>query len=193
VVEYAFLADFDLLRDSRHDVRDRLWTKPAYRVVIDHHFKLERAREEIQRLNIEIRRVVTYIQDENVFLQLKEGEVREKNPGLACQVKIYRMERGHFNARHMQRFGKLASLPGFTGSITPGASAELCSRVGNPMDVNKLPGDNGHRCESDESGEDGADDSGADDKDEEDDQEDKDIQATVAALMSLTLDAPGVK
>jgi hypothetical protein len=193
VVEYAFLADFDLLRDSRQDVRDRPWTKPAYRVVIDHHFKLERAREEIQRLNIEIRRVITYIRDEDLFLRLKEGEVREANPGLACQVKIYRMERGRFNEQHMQRFRKLASLPGFTGSIRPGTSAELRSRVGNPMDVDEPADDDGHRGESDDSGGDGANNSGEGDEDDEDDQEDEDIQATVAALMSLTLDAPGVE
>ncbi|KAF8229070.1 hypothetical protein L208DRAFT_1288307, partial [Tricholoma matsutake] len=96
------------------------WTKPVCHVVIDHHFKLEHARKEIQHLNIEIHCVVTYIWDEDLFLCLKEGEVREANPGLACQVKLYRMEWGHFNEQHMQRFRKLASLPGFTGSIRPG-------------------------------------------------------------------------
>ncbi|KAF5311504.1 hypothetical protein D9611_011644 [Ephemerocybe angulata] len=58
VVEYAFLADFDLLRDSRQD-----------------HFKIVRAREEIQRLHIEIRRLITYIQDERAFLQHAEASV----------------------------------------------------------------------------------------------------------------------
>lgn len=61
VVEYAFLADFDLLRESHQDICDCPWSKPAFRVMIDKFFKLERAREEIQRLNIEIWRVITYI------------------------------------------------------------------------------------------------------------------------------------
>ena len=73
----------DLLRDSRQDVRDRPWTKPASCVVIDHYFKLERAREEIQRLNVEITRVVTYIQDEDKFLHLKEADIMLVSPGLA--------------------------------------------------------------------------------------------------------------
>ena len=98
MVEYAFLADFDLLQDSRQDVRDRPWTKPASHVVIDHYFKLERAREEIQRLNVEIARVVTYIQDEDKFLRSKEADIMLVSPGLAQQVKIRRMEQGHFNA-----------------------------------------------------------------------------------------------
>ena len=54
VVEYAFLADFDLLSDTRSDVRLKVWAKPASRILMDQHFKLKRAREEILRLNVEI-------------------------------------------------------------------------------------------------------------------------------------------
>ena len=97
-MEYAFLADFNLLWDSRQDVHDHLWTKPASHVVIDHYFKLERACEEIQHLNVEIARVVTYIQDEDKFLRSKEADIMLVSPGLARQVKIRRMERGCFNA-----------------------------------------------------------------------------------------------
>ena len=180
MVEYAFLADFDLLRDSRQDVRDRPWTNPACRVLIDHYFKLERAREEIQRLNVEIARVVTYIRDEDKFLRSKEAEVILVNPGLARQVKIHRMERGRFNAQHMERFRKLASLPGFSGTIIPGTSIELgrdVQSVQNTMDV-------------DDAAEDSCVPEGDDDDD--DDQEDEEIHAIVIALMSLTVDGPGV-
>ncbi|KAJ7812236.1 hypothetical protein B0H14DRAFT_2275580, partial [Mycena olivaceomarginata] len=61
VVEYVFLADFDILRDTRPDVQSKPWTRPAYRLAMDHYFKILCAREEIKRLNIEIRRVVTWI------------------------------------------------------------------------------------------------------------------------------------
>jgi hypothetical protein len=46
------------------------------------HFKIIRAKEEIQRLNIEIRRPVTYIRDEQDFLVAKEEEIRETDPDL---------------------------------------------------------------------------------------------------------------
>ncbi|KAJ7707031.1 hypothetical protein B0H14DRAFT_3525882 [Mycena olivaceomarginata] len=58
VVEYAFLADFDLLREGREDIRGELWAQPAGRAAMDQHFKLLRADEEIQQLNVEIRRFV---------------------------------------------------------------------------------------------------------------------------------------
>lgn len=89
------------MRESRQDVRDRPWSKPAFRVMIDKFFKLERAREEIHRLNIEIPRVITYIRDEETFLQRKELELKETNPVMAHQVHRHRWERARFNERHM--------------------------------------------------------------------------------------------
>ncbi|KAJ7200887.1 hypothetical protein GGX14DRAFT_342548, partial [Mycena pura] len=61
VVEYAFLSDFDLLRDSKGDVQRQPWTRLAYRTIMDKYFRLERAREEIKRLNLEIPRFITWI------------------------------------------------------------------------------------------------------------------------------------
>jgi hypothetical protein len=187
VVEYVFLANFDLLWDSHQDVHDCPWTNPAFCVVIDHHFKLEHAHEEIQHLNVEICHVVTYIQDEDVLLCSKETEIMQVNPGLAYQVKIYRMERGHFNAWHMDHFRKLAALPGFTGSIIPGTSTVLCSGVDNAMIVDNATDD--PRVDGEAQGDE---DDKADQEDGEDDQEDEDIQAMVSVLMSLTIDTPGV-
>ncbi|KAJ7179809.1 hypothetical protein C8R43DRAFT_1117160 [Mycena crocata] len=51
IVEYAFLADFDILQDTRAEVRQCPWTRPAYRLAMDRYFKILRAREEIKRLN----------------------------------------------------------------------------------------------------------------------------------------------
>ena len=54
VVKYAFLADFDLLCDACQDISQRAWVTPAARLAMDLHFKICQAKEEIQRLNIEI-------------------------------------------------------------------------------------------------------------------------------------------
>ncbi|KAJ7736987.1 hypothetical protein DFH07DRAFT_870634 [Mycena maculata] len=123
VVECAFLADFDLLREGRDDIRQEPWALPAGRAAMDQHFKLLRADEEIQRLNVEIRRFVTYIVDEEEFLAREEGRLRtEGSEGIANQVHLLRMERGRFTSLHMKRLVKLSRLPGFTGSIVPGVS-----------------------------------------------------------------------
>lgn len=146
--------------------------------MIDKFFKLERAREEIHRLNIEIPRVITYIRDEETFLQRKELELKETNPVMAHQVHRHRWERARFNERHMHRFRKLASLPGFTGSIQPGVSIDSDSEeTHTELDVEAV-----HGCLTEEDGEEG------EEEDEEDDQEDADIRDTIAALMFLTVD-----
>jgi hypothetical protein len=54
VVEYAFISDFDLLRDAHQEIRHCPWATPAGRLAMDTYFKLLRAREEIDRLNVEI-------------------------------------------------------------------------------------------------------------------------------------------
>jgi hypothetical protein len=122
VVEYAFLADFDLLRDARQNVSDRPWATPAGRLAMDLYFKIERAHEEIPRLNVEIRRVVTYIRDEDHFLRYWETKVSETDARLALHIKLYRMERGRFNPHHKRRICDIAKLKGFSGNILPGTS-----------------------------------------------------------------------
>ncbi|KAF8337774.1 hypothetical protein F5887DRAFT_1063021 [Amanita rubescens] len=122
VVEYAVLADFDLLRDVRQDVRKKPWASSTNRLLRDQYFKLERAREEIDRLNIEIRRVITYIADEAIFLQMIEEAVAADDARLAHQITLYGLERGRSNAVHIKRFAKLAKDPGFTGNVRLGQS-----------------------------------------------------------------------
>jgi hypothetical protein len=66
VVNMTTLADFDLLRDSKTSILNESWTDPETRVAMSLHFRLKRAREEVHRLNIEIRRQTTYIEDEYI-------------------------------------------------------------------------------------------------------------------------------
>ncbi|KAJ6535312.1 hypothetical protein B0H10DRAFT_1685182, partial [Mycena sp. CBHHK59/15] len=76
VIEYAFLSDFDLLREGRKDIREEPWALPVGRVAMDQHYKLLRADEEIQRLNIEIQPLVTHMRDEEAFLTHHEERLR---------------------------------------------------------------------------------------------------------------------
>lgn len=124
VVEYAFLADFDLLRDARQDIRKKPWAQPANRVLMDRYFKCERAREEIQRLNIEIRRVITHINDEENYLLEKEETVYRSDPVLAYHIGNYRLQRTRFSSLHLKQLSKLSGMEGFTGTLTPGVSVD---------------------------------------------------------------------
>lgn len=89
MVEYAFLADFDLLCDTCQDICDRPWAMLACCLAMDQYFKLEHVHEEIQRLNIEIPQVITYICNEDVFLRKKEDKIQLYDSSLAHQVSLH--------------------------------------------------------------------------------------------------------
>lgn len=148
VVEYAFLSDFDLLRDGREDIRQELWAKPAGRIAMDMYFKIERADEEIVRLNVEIPRFLTYMRDEEEFLQREVERVRGVHgDGLAHQVERHRMREGRFNDDHRFRLLKLARLPGCTASMRFGIAvnkerlqgATQSSRPSTPPPTQAMP------------------------------------------------------
>jgi hypothetical protein len=124
VVEYGFLADFDLLHAGREDITDCPWAKPAGRLAMDYYFKISRAREEIDRLNIEIRRLSTYLRDEASYLKQCESRVKAVSPELAHQMALRRLARSRFDAHHLQVLNSISQLPGFTGTLTPGESLD---------------------------------------------------------------------
>jgi hypothetical protein len=165
VVEYAFLSDFDLLREGREDIREEPWALPAGRAAMDQHFKLLRADEEIQRLNVEIRRFVTYIHDEDEFLGRESQRLQEEGElALAHQVVLLRSERSRFTPLHTSRLAELSKLRGFTGSISPGVSLcrerhvpvtrEVVIRAVSPHARAPPPGADEERDEGDDDGDD---------------------------------------
>ncbi|KAF9035953.1 hypothetical protein BJ165DRAFT_1509152 [Panaeolus papilionaceus] len=115
VVDYAFLADFDLLRDCRQDIRLRPWATSAARHTMDRYFKLLRAAEEIDRLNIEIHRLWTFMRDEDEFLLAKEKEIAASNPSLASAISAYRSETSRFREHHTTIINQIRQLKGYTG------------------------------------------------------------------------------
>ncbi|KIJ12622.1 hypothetical protein PAXINDRAFT_14547 [Paxillus involutus ATCC 200175] len=117
VIEYAFLADFDLLRDTLENISERPWAVPVARLALDTYFKMRHAKEEITRLNVEVRCFVTYLQDEDQYLRGCEELLHASNPAVAHQVKLLR------NVR-------------FLGMLAPGISikTELGESVG-PISV----------------------------------------------------------
>jgi hypothetical protein len=69
IVKLSFVSEFDLLKDSRRDIRERIWTNPQARMVCNAYFRSKRAHEELQRLSVEVRRVVSWITFQETRLQ----------------------------------------------------------------------------------------------------------------------------
>ena len=87
---------------------------------MDRYFKIERAKEKIERLNVEIHRLVTYMEDEDAFLIAKEKEVVDENPRLAFQIRQHWLERGRYKDMHWRRLKALERKEGFTGTLSVG-------------------------------------------------------------------------
>ncbi|KAF7377629.1 hypothetical protein MSAN_00185700 [Mycena sanguinolenta] len=122
VIDYTFLSEWDLLRDPDANAKIRPWASPAARLVLDTYFKIERAQEEIDRLNVEIRRLVTYIRDEKEYLDHKAREIEKTDPNLAFFVRQYQWRHGWFDEGHMKKLTELKKTLGrrFTETLVPG-------------------------------------------------------------------------
>ncbi|KAG7087263.1 hypothetical protein E1B28_013242 [Marasmius oreades] len=131
VVDYTFLAEFDLLREGRKDIRDQAWAVPAARNLMDQYYKIERAREEKERLDIEIQRLVTWMQDEEAYLLAKEREVTD--PALSYQIQRYRARRTRFNNIHFKKLAKLLKQDGCTATFVAGVGTLSLWRQGSKM------------------------------------------------------------
>ena len=62
----ATIGEFDLLRDTRQDIRKLPWTDPSRREAARLYFGIKGSKVEIQRLNVEITRIITFAIDEHV-------------------------------------------------------------------------------------------------------------------------------
>ncbi|KAJ3742750.1 hypothetical protein EV360DRAFT_57744, partial [Lentinula raphanica] len=116
VVDYSFLSEFNILRDTREDVREKKWATPSNRLLMFCFFKLIRAEEELDRLHVEIKRLFTYMRDEERLLCGKADEIEDDDPALALQIRLYWEEKSRFNTLHKQRLHAIKRLDGFDPS-----------------------------------------------------------------------------
>lgn len=83
-------------------------------------FKIMRAREEIVRVNIESRRLWTWVNDEDRALTHVASSLRATDPHIASEMDRLSAQRRRVNNIHRQKLALLRSLQGYTGSWTPG-------------------------------------------------------------------------
>ncbi|KIK22288.1 hypothetical protein PISMIDRAFT_11754 [Pisolithus microcarpus 441] len=135
VVEYTFLADFDLLHNATcEDISQRPWATPAACAAMDQYFKVRRVEEEIKCLDVEVHRTITYLHDEAHYVKACIAQLQVSHPPLAYQVQLHYNVCAKFTNHHLRLLTKIAHLPGFTGTILPGKSMKT-----NPGDSASEP------------------------------------------------------
>jgi hypothetical protein len=120
VVNMAELADFDLLRDVKCDIRSCPWADPQCCEAMVLHFQITRAREEIHRLNIEIHRQVTYMRDQYLLYLATANRLKTENPNLAAYVNKEAVYLDTIFTYITFYLVKTKKLPGFSGTLEPG-------------------------------------------------------------------------
>lgn len=129
VLNYAIVGEFELLRESREDVRNKIWTRPAYRDAMDKYFKLRCARSEIRRLDVEVKRLATHIRDEQEDYYAALQATVQSNPALANEISMRWKYRSAVNDEHQERLASIAGLTGSTADVTPGTRVGRVSPI----------------------------------------------------------------
>lgn len=142
VSNYGFIEEFALLRNTRNDIRAKDWVKPLYREMLKMRQRLARAKEEVTRCNVEVRRVYTAICDETkLFSQVLKRLEASKDPiyGSVCE---YVAHRKVANRAILQRVEQIHSLHGFTGNRMRGVregSDDVMPEDSNADEVSGTP------------------------------------------------------
>jgi hypothetical protein len=93
VIGYSALGEFSLLKISRSDVLLKPWAQPANREMLIKYFKVLRSKEEITRLNVEIRRLAAWVDQDEKDIATAEEIFRETGPdGLAAETRLFYAE-----------------------------------------------------------------------------------------------------
>lgn len=120
VIAAVNLADFDLLKSTRQDIRTFDWAQPANREGMVMYFKIKRAKEEIIRLNVEIRRLLTFLYDDHVDHYRAIQANITTDPTLAFEVSTRLEYRNKIHEEIVKRLLQTSQLPGFSGCLLHG-------------------------------------------------------------------------
>ncbi|RPD53405.1 hypothetical protein L226DRAFT_548449 [Lentinus tigrinus ALCF2SS1-7] len=132
IMEMASLAEFDLLRDTREDVREYPWAKRLNRQAMNLHFNILRAHEEIECLDVEIPRLFTSLVDRHYNLQMAIAYVADTDPALAHELRVRWACEDRISARIAARLYETSQLKGFSGKLVAG------TRIGHGVPENGL-------------------------------------------------------
>ncbi|KAH9951708.1 hypothetical protein B0H21DRAFT_842744 [Amylocystis lapponica] len=120
VSHYSFLDEFNLLHDTNNDVREKPWARPAIRETMKQARRIDRAREELIRCNVEARRLRTSIHDEDSLFTTTLAKLRDEKSPLFEAVNVFCQRRRNVNALHIARLQQLERLEDFSGDLSLG-------------------------------------------------------------------------
>ncbi|KAL0572550.1 hypothetical protein V5O48_009407 [Marasmius crinis-equi] len=121
IVEMVKLAEFDVLRDTTTSISELIWARPENKEIIGLHYSILRAREEIVRLNVEIKRKVSHMLDEHADFYHAINAARADNDyDLVQELQTRNSTQARLNEYVAEQLLQTSRLRGFTGNLLPG-------------------------------------------------------------------------
>ncbi|OBZ70726.1 hypothetical protein A0H81_09508 [Grifola frondosa] len=134
VMDMVTLAEFDLLRDVRRDIRALPWAQHRHCEAMNTYFNVKCARKEIIRLNIEIDRLFTLMIDNHVNYYRAIAAASIVDLTLAHELLCHWLYLDHIHENVAHRLFKTSQLHGFCGRLRYGC------RVGQDTSlINGIP------------------------------------------------------
>lgn len=136
---YSFLEDFQLLQDTRNDIREKPWATPVIRAVMKQFQRIQRAHEEIDNCHIEIRRLHTHVLDETADLGKIAQELAVQHDPIAGPVADYALRRVTANNYLHSRIMQIYHMESYSGDKTPGRRIGRTVASGDGPSTQVLP------------------------------------------------------
>jgi hypothetical protein len=105
---------------SREDIRNLEWADMRNREATICYLKMTRAQEEIQRLNVEIKRLSTWIYDEAAHLDHAVSSCAPHNSHLSQALYVFAEHRKRINNNLLRILKAIYVLPGYSGETSVG-------------------------------------------------------------------------
>ncbi|EUC55579.1 hypothetical protein RSOL_123660, partial [Rhizoctonia solani AG-3 Rhs1AP] len=115
VMDLTKVADFRLLWECREEILTQKWTIPAIREATTHALRVDRAREEIMRVQVEVRRLETWMRDEVYHLTDTLRRLETQNSLLAHALRPqleYQLRVNSITDTYIQRIKKHPQFEG---------------------------------------------------------------------------------
>jgi hypothetical protein len=101
------------------------------------YFKVIGARQEIDRLNVEVRRLQDWVDEEDELFQHTSSSLVDADPLLAAELQTLGEAKSRVNDVHRARIQEIYKLPGYTGPINS-LRGSYHSRPQNDNDIPML-------------------------------------------------------
>lgn len=115
-----FLEEFNLLHNTRQDIREKRWSQPAERELMKRSQRIKRAHEEIDCCHVAVRRLYTAIYDEEDKFEETLVRLKSGDPHIYGAVSEFVTRRQQVNDLLLTKLDLLTTSSDYSGDCSRG-------------------------------------------------------------------------